>query len=102
MTLLHILIAIAHALSGAAWFGAMFYSLTVLHPRAVAYFETDEQFETFIAVVSQGARWKVLAGFAAMGATGLALIPLSRPEPVTGLWVALVVAKGVLFVAALA
>jgi hypothetical protein len=37
-----------------------------------------------------------------MGTTGLALIPLGRPDPVTALWVGLVVAKAALFLAALA
>ena len=72
------IIAIVHALSSAAWFGAMFYSLTTLHPRARAYFRDDADLEEFIATVAQGARWKVLLAFALMGISGVLLAFLSN------------------------
>src|SRR5262245_15698980 len=102
MTLLAVLFAVGHVLAGAAWFGSMFYSLTVLQPRAARFFATPGQFEEFIAVVSAGARWKVLAAFAFVAVTGLALLVLGRPGPVSSLWWALVGAKLGLFLAALA
>jgi hypothetical protein len=94
------LVAIAHALAGAAWFGAMFYSLTVMQPRAVHFFSTPAQFEEFIAFVSHGARWKVLGAFAFVAATGIALFLLCLPAP--PVWLGLIAAKVALFFVALA
>src|SRR5262249_20504327 len=102
MTLLAVLFAIGHALAGAAWFGSMVYSLTVLQPRAARFFATAGQFEEFIAVVSAGARWKVLAAFAFVAVTGLGLFFLRLPGPVSSLWWVLIAAKVGLFLAALA
>src|SRR5207237_143913 len=97
----HAVAAVVHALAGAAWFGSLFYSLTVMQPRARQYFGDDERFEEFVATISRGARWKVLSAFALVLFSGLALIPLSRPRPLTEWWVALIAIKGVLFAAAL-
>jgi len=77
----------------------MFYSLTVLHPRAKGFFQGDRDFEDFIAFVSQGARWKVLGAFALVGLSGIALVPLTAPNDVR--WTALVGVKGLLFGVAL-
>ena len=101
MTLLAILLALAHALAGAAWFGSMFYSLTVLQPRAARFFATPGQFEAFITAVSAGARWKVLGAFTFMGVTGLGLLVLRWPASQSSSWLAVVAAKVVLFLAAL-
>jgi len=100
--LLHALLAIAHALSSAAWFGSMFYSVIVLQPRAKAHFETDHAFEDFAATLAHGARWKVLTAFAFVGITGALLIFTARPEGRTAGWIVLIAAKAVLFFAALA
>jgi len=67
------LIAI-HILAGSAWFGAMLYSLAVLHPRARKFFTAPSQFEAFITFLAAGARWKVLFGCFVIAATGLALL----------------------------
>src|SRR5262249_6519361 len=67
------LIAAAHVLAGAAWFGAMFYSLTVLHPRARSFIGNPRKFEEFITHLAAGARWKVLGGAAFIALTGIAL-----------------------------
>ena len=88
-----------HILAASAWFGAMFYSLVVLHPRARAFFETNSQFEAFITFISAGARWKVLSGCFVIGATGLALYFLRRSSSPT--WQACMLAKGILFLVAL-
>ena len=80
LQLTHIVLVAAHILAAAAWFGAMFYSLAVLHPRACACFASLRQLEEFIAFIAAGARWKVLFGCAVIGATGLALIPF-RENP---------------------
>jgi hypothetical protein len=100
MALLTLLLAAVHALTGAAWLGAMIYSLTVLQPRAIRFFDGPERFEEFITVVSHGARRKVLAVFAITAVTGLGLV-LLRPGPVSAVWVVLVVLKTVLLVASL-
>lgn len=98
---LHASAAVLHGLAGAAWFGSMFYSLTVLQPRAKKYFGDEERFEEFVATIGRGARWKVLTAFALVLVSGAALVPLARPSPAPGWWVALMVAKAVLFAATL-
>ncbi len=98
---LHSLLTIAHVLTAAVWLGAMFYSFFLLHPRARSFFQKPQEFEAFIATVSQGARWKVLAALGVIGLTGAALVVYRRPQPLTGKWVALMAAKAVLFTAAL-
>jgi len=102
MLLVRTIAAIVHALAGAAWFGSMFYSLAVFQPRALAYFVDPARFEDFIAAVSRGARWKVLSAFGIVGLSGVALVLLDRPQPVTVFWVTLIVVKSLLFLAALA
>ena len=102
MPLLHALLAIAHALSSAAWFGSMFYSLSVMQPRARRFFASDAEFEEFLATVAQGARWKVLAAFAFVALTGVGLIVVARPEPVTNTWLVIVAMKVALFAVAVA
>jgi uncharacterized membrane protein len=95
--------AIIHALASAAWFGSMFYSFFVLHPRAKKFFATDdEQFEQFIATVAQGARWKVLGAFAVVAVSGVLLVLLGRPQPAPPLWIGCVVAKVICLLIALA
>lgn len=101
VSILHAVLAVVHALAAAAWFGSMFYSLLVLQPRARVFFETDRQFEEFVATLSQGARWKVLSAFALVLFSGVSLIPVAAPHPLTKLWLSLIVAKSILFVAAL-
>ncbi len=76
-----VLLLILHTLAAAAWFGSMFYSLTVLQPRAKKYFQNDKDFEDFIATMAHGARYKVLAAIALIGITGLLLIPHRAHPP---------------------
>jgi uncharacterized membrane protein len=101
MAVLTLTLAAVHALAGAAWFGSMFYSLTVLQPRAARFFERPEQFEAFLAAVSHGARRKVLAAFALLAATGAGLA-LTRPAPASPVWLVLIALKAVLLLGALA
>jgi len=98
--LLHAILAVIHSIAGAAWLGAMTYSLFVLHPRARAYFAGDAEFEAFIAAVSHGARWKVLLALGLIGLTGVLLMAAQWPRPHLAWWFALVGAKIVLFAAA--
>lgn len=89
----------AHVLASAAWFGAMFYSFTVLQPRAKAYFRETSRFEDFTAFVAAGARWKVIGGATFIAATGCVLL-LARESP-TSLRCVLIAAKAVLLCLAL-
>ena len=102
MHFLYLATAIIHALASAAWFGSMFYSFFVLHPRAKKFFANDEEFEQFIATIAQGARWKVLGAFAVVAVSGVLLIVLGRPQPAPPLWIGCVVAKAVCLLIALA
>ena len=101
MELASIVLTSAHVLAGAAWFGSMFYSLTVLHPRAQRYFETPDEFEHFITTVSDGSRSKVLGAFGFIAITGLALLLLSVPRTISYLWLTLIGFKIILFFVAL-
>jgi uncharacterized membrane protein len=102
VTVLSLLLTLVHVLAGAAWFGAMFYSLTVLQPRAMLWFGKPERFEEFIAAVSHGARSKVLAAFGLMALTGAGLTATAWRQPASTAWLALIGAKVVLLAAALA
>ncbi len=95
-------LSVIHVLVGAAWFGAMFYSLTVLHPRAALFFKDNERFEAFIANVSDGARWKVLGACLLIAISGLGLTFINWPSSPSPLWLVLVGLKLALFLAALA
>jgi putative copper export protein len=99
---LHFVLAAAHALASGAWFGSMFYSLTVMQPRAKRFFATDAEFEEFVAHVAQGARRKVLAAFGFVAVTGGLLIVVARPTPMTRGWLSIVIVKTALFAAAVA
>jgi uncharacterized membrane protein len=95
------LLASIHLLASAAWFGAMVYNLTLLHPRARKFFAPDdEKFEEFIATVSQGARWKVLGGLALIALSGAAMIPLAYPPSNQTSWILLIAVKSALLAAA--
>jgi hypothetical protein len=94
-------LAVVHVLAGAAWFGAMFYSFFVLHPRAHAYFKRETEFESFITAVSAGARYAVLSALGLIGLTGAALIWLRWPEPPSPRWLVFIGAKVVLWTVAL-
>jgi hypothetical protein len=100
--LLYSLLAIVHALAGAVWLGAMAYSFFLLHPRAHLYFQKETDFEAFIATISHGARWKVLAGLGVIGLTGVGLCVMRWPSPLAVPWLMLVGAKIIIWVAALA
>ena len=100
MGTLHFVLASAHALSSAAWFGSMFYSLTTMQPRARTYFASDLEFEAFVAHVAHGARWKVIGAFAFVTVTGAALIVVAHPTPASDAWLAVIGIKAALLIAA--
>jgi hypothetical protein len=72
--LLRFILITIHVLAGAAWFGAMLYSLLALHPRALLFFQNSKQFEDFIAFLAAGARWKVLGIMALIAFSGMGLL----------------------------
>jgi uncharacterized membrane protein len=87
-----------HVLAASAWFGAMFYSLFVLHPRARAFFDSPSKFEEFITFIAAGARWKVLSGCLVIGATGFALFVMHYNSSTA--WRSCMLAKTILFIIA--
>ncbi len=94
-------LAILHALAAAIWLGAMVYSFAVLHPHARRYFGQEAEFEAFITAISHGARWPVLLAIALLAGTGGGLVALSRPQPHSALWMALLASKVAALAAAL-
>jgi hypothetical protein len=98
------LLAVTHALVAAVWLGAMLYSLLIVQPRATEYFGTPERYEPFAATLAAGARWKVvgMAAALALSGGGLVAVQVARAEDPSALWIALVVAKGLLLLAAVA
>jgi Flp pilus assembly protein TadB len=92
------LLALLHAGVGAVWLGSMAYSLFVVQPR-IARVLAAEPAEDVYRELAAGNRWRVVALIAALGGSGLALIPLSHhPHG----WWALVVCKTLLLVLATA
>jgi len=85
-------VRLLHVLASAAMFGAMFYSITVIQPRARRYFQNPQDLEEFVAFISNGARWKVLSGFGLLGASGLALL-IFHHEALNRTGTALMIAK---------
>lgn len=100
MPVLDLALSVTHVLAGAAWFGAMFYSATVLHPRAAVFFRKNEDFEAFIMTLSDGARRKVLGACVLIAGSGIGLAITSWRSPVPFVWLALVGLKVALFLAA--
>ena len=93
---------IVHLGTAAVWVGAMAYSLTVVQPRAERLL--GDRYEAFAAELAAGARWKVLGMAAVLGGSGAGLVIAElagEPDP-SAAWAALVVAKGVLLLAAVA
>jgi putative copper export protein len=99
--LLRSILLSVHVLVSAGWFGAMLYSLIVLHPRARQFLRNPSQFEEFIAVLASGARWKVLAGCGAIALTGLVLLLLPVEQEPSTTWRVFVATKTVLFIVAI-
>lgn len=102
MLVFKLALSMTHVLVAAAWFGAMFYSLTVLHPRAALIFKKNEDFEAFITTLSDGARWKVLGACFLIAVSGIGLAIINWRSPVPSIWLVLVGLKFALFLVALA
>jgi len=87
----------AHVLAGAVWFGAMLYSLVIVHPRARSFFQSPRVFEEFIASLAAGARWKVLGGCAFIVLTGVGLLVLPASGEKSTARLGFVITKTILF-----
>lgn len=102
MPALQLAFSITHVLVAAAWFGAMVYSMTVLHPHAGRFFRTHTDFEVFITTISARARWKVLGACCLLAVSGVGLTLTGWRSPAPSPWLILIAVKSVLFLVALA
>ena len=104
MSALEAALAAIHVAVAAVWLGAMVYSLAVVQPRAARVLGSAERYEELAAELAAGARWKVLAMCATLGASGggLVAVELAEADDPSAAWVALVAAKGGLLAVAVA
>ena len=90
-----------HVGAGAAWLGAMLYSLLVVQPRAERFFAGADRYEEFAVVLAAGARRSVLALCSALALSGAGLVAteFAARGPASP-WVVLMVAKAALLAVA--
>lgn len=81
-----------HGLSGAAWFGAIFYRTLVVDGKAFAYFDRTADYERFSTHLAHNMRYFVTAGLLTCGLSGFALVGLKWDGASTA-WLALMAAK---------
>jgi hypothetical protein len=93
------LVRVLHVLVGGAFFGACFFSLTVLHRRGPQLFETREAFARFVAGITHGNRQRGLTTLAVTVLTGALLGALMWSEKGSQeAWLALLTAKALVSV----
>ena len=92
MTFLEQLAFWVHGVSGAAWFGAIFYRTFVVDAKAFAFFPDRAGYERFTTHMAHGMRFLVIAGLLVCGASGFVLVGL-RWNGSNGLWLGLMIAK---------
>ncbi len=68
------LLAAAHLISGAAWFGALVYRTLFVDPKAIKFFKTDGEFERFSLDLAHGMRYVVLLALVTCGGSGFLLL----------------------------
>lgn len=56
-----------HGISGAAWFGAIFYRTFIVDSKALAYFPDRAEYERFTTHMAHGMRYLVIGGLAVCG-----------------------------------
>lgn len=88
-----------HVVGGGVWIGAVAFNVFILHPRAERFFQRSADLEDFVFSVVHGARYKVLAGVAAIAASGAWLTARHAGSPAPWSW--LVAAKVALLLASL-
>lgn len=99
MSLLEQFLFWTHGLSGAAWFGAIFYRTFVVDGKALAYFPDPAGYERFTTHMAHGMRYFVIAGLLTCGLSGFALLGI-RWDGSNLPWLALMAAKTGVWLAA--
>jgi hypothetical protein len=100
MYLIRLLVLVVHSVSSAALLGGALYSFLTVQPRAKAHFKDVRDFETFVANLAHGARWKVLTLLTAIAITGFVNPLLSEPVRPQLWWICFGI-KGLLWAAVL-
>lgn len=88
-----------HGLSGAAWFGAIFYRTLVVDGKAFTFFANRKDYEYFSTHLAHNMRYFVTAGLLVCGLSGFALVGLKWDGASVG-WLALMGAKAAVWLAA--
>jgi uncharacterized membrane protein len=70
------LLSFVHVATTIGWLGGVFFILVYVHPATAEYFEDHRERDTFLTTLADGARWHVLAAFAAIGASGVGIVAL--------------------------
>lgn len=70
------LLAAAHLLSGAAWFGALVYRTFFVDPKAMKFFHAGGEFERFSLDLAHGMRYVVMLALVTCGVSGFVLLGL--------------------------
>jgi hypothetical protein len=99
--LLEQLLLWVHGLSAAAWFGAIFYRTLVVDGKAFTFFKNRDEYEHFSTHLAHNMRYFVTAGLLICGLSGFALVGL-KWDGASGEWLALMVAKTCVWLAAFA
>jgi hypothetical protein len=79
----------------------MCYSIAVVQPRAARLLGAA-RYEEFAATLAHGARWTVIGMCAALALTGAGLVAIAAADRPSAGWVAVMIAKTILLLAALA
>ncbi len=88
-----------HGLSGAAWFGGIFYRAVVVDAKAFRFFPRRADYEHFSTHLAHNMRYFVTAGLLVCGLSGFALVGL-KWDGASAAWLALVGAKAGVWLAA--
>jgi hypothetical protein len=81
-----------HGLSGAAWFGAIFYRTLVVDGKAHTFFDKPGDYEHFSTHLAHNMRYFVSAGLLTCGLSGFALLGL-KWDGASAAWLGLMAAK---------
>jgi hypothetical protein len=88
-----------HGLSGAAWFGAIFYRALVVDGKAHSFFRERREYEHFSTHLAHNMRYFVTAGLLTCGLSGFALLGF-RWDGASVPWLALMTAKSAVWLGA--
>ena len=99
MTILEQVLLWAHGLSGAAWFGAIFYRTATVDRKVKSYCPEPAEYERLSIHLAHNMRYMVWGGILTCGLSGFALVGL-RWQPENEAWLGLMGAKVVVWLAA--